>query len=147
MVIEVAPAGRDQSARERTAEELAVMGLSPNHHPMEFYRNRLNALGVVRSADLKQMRDGTPVTVAGAVIARQRPPTRSGQVVIFVTLEDETGLAEVTVFSRVYERYGPIIFGGPALLAHGRLQKKGRYGTVVIAERFEEWSRVVPGDR
>jgi error-prone DNA polymerase len=63
-----------------------------------------------------------------------RPPTKSGQTVIFITLEDETGLSEVTVFERVYRQYGPVIFSHHALLVEGELQTEGRYGVTILAD-------------
>jgi len=58
-------------------------------------------------------------------------------VVVFITAEDETGLLDITVFDRIYQQYGRAIFNHPVLVVTGRLQKKGRYGTVVVAERVE----------
>lgn len=88
------------------------------------------------SSQLDSLPDGRRVRVAGIVIARQRPPTKSGQTVIFVTLEDEAGLVEVTVFERVYQRWGKVIFASNALVVDGILQKRGRYGVVVLGSSF-----------
>jgi len=93
-------------------------------------------MGVIPRAQLDPLPDGRLVRVAGIVIARQRPPTRSGRTVIFVTLEDETGLIEVTVFERTYQQWGKVIFSSSALVVDGILQKRGRYGTLVVGERF-----------
>jgi len=76
------------------------------------------------------------VRVAGIVISRQRPPIRSGHTVIFITMEDETGLLDVTVFERAYEKWGKEIFSSSALIVDGVLQKRGRYGTVILGERL-----------
>jgi DNA polymerase III alpha subunit len=86
---------------------------------------------------LDSLPDGKRVRVAGIVISRQRPPIKSGRTVIFITMEDETGLLDVTVFERVYEKWGKVIFSNSALVVDGTLQKKGRYGTVIIGERFQ----------
>ena len=93
-------------------------------------------MSTISRAQLDPLPDGRRVRVAGIVIARQRPPTRSGRTVIFITLEDETGLIEVTVFERVYQRWGKVIFSSSALIVDGILQKRGRYGTVVLGRRF-----------
>jgi error-prone DNA polymerase len=122
--------------REAIASELAMTGISVARHPLCFARERLRKMGVMLRSQLDELPDGRWVRVAGVVIARQRPPTKSGQTVIFVTLEDETGLIEVTVFERVYQRWGKVIFSSNALVVDGILQKRGRYGTVVLGRSF-----------
>ena len=123
--------------RERVASELAMTGVSVTRHPLYFAREKLRELGVISRARLEALPDGRRVRVAGIVIARQRPPTKSGQTVVFITMEDETGLLEVTVFQRVYEQWGKVIFSHAALIVDGVLQKKGRYGTVILGQRFQ----------
>ncbi len=99
----------------------------------------MRKLGVISRSQLDSLPEGRRVRVGGIVIARQRPPTRSGQTVIFLTLEDETGLLEVTVFNRIYQRWGKVIFSSDALIVEGVLQKRGRYGTVVLGRRFQDF--------
>jgi error-prone DNA polymerase len=123
--------------REAMASELAMTGISTTRHPLCFARERLRKMGVMLRSQLDSLPDGRPVRVAGVVIARQRPPTKTGQTVIFVTLEDETGLIEVTVFERIYQRWGKVIFSSNALVIDGILQKRGRYGTVVLGRSFQ----------
>ncbi|MBE9567006.1 MAG: DNA polymerase III subunit alpha, partial [Proteobacteria bacterium] len=123
--------------REEVASELAVTGVSVKRHPLYFSRKRLRKLGVISRSQLDSLPEGRWVRVGGIVIARQRPPTRSGQTVIFLTLEDETGLIEVTVFNRIYQRWGKVIFSSDALIVEGVLQKRGRYGTVVLGQKFQ----------
>ena len=114
-----------------------MTGVAASRHPLFFARERLRKRGVVSRGQLDSLPEGAPVRVAGIVISRQRPPTKSGVTVVFITLEDETGLLDITVFDRIYQRWGAVIFANRALLVQGRLQKKGRYGTVVVAERVE----------
>ncbi len=123
--------------RETMASEMAMTGISVTDHPLCFARERLKGTGVVLRSQLEGMPDGGRVRVAGIVIARQRPPTKSGKTVIFITLEDETGLIEVTVFERVYQQWGKVIFSSNALVVDGILQKRGRYGTVVLGRSFQ----------
>jgi error-prone DNA polymerase len=123
--------------RERAASELAMTGISVTRHPLSFARERLSKMGVLNRSQLDSLPDGRRVRVAGIVIARQRPPIKSGQTVVFITLEDETGLIEVTVFERIYKQWGKVIFSNSALIADGILQKRGRYGTVVLGRRFQ----------
>ncbi len=122
--------------RERAASELAMTGISVTRHPLDFARERLRKMGVLNRSQLDSLPDGRHVRVAGIVIARQRPPIKSGQTVVFITLEDETGLIEVTVFERIYKQWGKVIFSNSALIVDGILQKRGRYGTVVLGRRF-----------
>ncbi len=123
--------------RERMAWEMAMTGISVTDHPLCFARERLREMGVLFRAQLDRLPDGRRVRVAGIVIARQRPPTKSGKTVVFLTLEDETGLIEVTIFERIYQQWGKVIFSGNALIVDGILQKRGRYGTVVMGRAFQ----------
>jgi error-prone DNA polymerase len=134
--IALAPNLPSPTQRERMASELAMTGVSVARHPLCFARERLRRMGVMLSSQLDSLPDGRRVRVAGIVIARQRPPTKSGRTVIFVTLEDEAGLVEVTVFERVYQRWGKVIFASNALVVDGILQKRGRYGVVVLGRSF-----------
>jgi len=72
----------------------------------------------------KQRPPHTPVKVAGLVIRPHRPPTRSGRTVVFFTLEDESGLLDVTVFEDIYQQYGKEIFTAAVLLAAGHLDPR-----------------------
>ncbi len=85
---------------------------------MELLRPQLE--GVLRAADLPARRNGEYVTVAGAVICRQRPGTAKG--FVFVSLEDETGISNVVVEPSFFERHRLLITGEPFLLMSGRLQ-------------------------
>jgi error-prone DNA polymerase len=123
--------------RDEVASEMAMTGISVKRHPLSFARERLKKLGLLSRAQLDELPDGRWVRVGGIVIARQRPPTKSGRTVVFVTLEDETGLVEVTVFERIYQRWGKVIFSNDVLVVDGVLQKRGRYGTVVLGRRFQ----------
>ncbi|RMH13573.1 MAG: DNA polymerase III subunit alpha, partial [Planctomycetota bacterium] len=88
------------------AEDYQSVGLSLKAHPVSFIRERLTAAGVTANRDLSDEQlcpSGRVVTVAGVVLVRQRPSTASG--VVFVTIEDETGIANLIVRPEVYERY------------------------------------------
>ncbi|MGD0111855.1 MAG: DNA polymerase III subunit alpha [Armatimonadota bacterium] len=126
-----------ETERDAVASELSMTGVSVRRHPLYFAREKLRELGVVSRSQLDRMPDGKHVKVAGVVISRQRPPIKSGRTVIFITMEDETGLLDVTVFERVYEQWGKVIYSNSCLIVDGTLQKKGRYGTVIIGERFQ----------
>ena len=83
------------------------------------------------------MKSGRRISVAGLVLVRQRPGTASG--VIFATLEDESGIANIIVWPKIFERYRGIVLGARLLKATGRLQSE--QGVIhVIAERLEDYS-------
>lgn len=102
-------------------EEFRVMGLSPDRHPMEFFRRRLDRDGVLRSSDLQERcHHKQHVRVAGMVVCRQRPPTAKG--FAFLTMEDEYGMMNVIIPPRLYEAERYLIRQEPLLLFDGVLQ-------------------------
>ncbi len=101
--------------------DLWATGLSPDSYPTEFFRSRLDALGVVPAARLSALANGAAVKVGGLVTHRQRPATAKG--VVFVNLEDETGLVNVICPMAVWQRYGQVARTSPALLVRGKLEK------------------------
>jgi len=112
------------SAAEEVLADYRTTGLSLGAHPLEFLRPGLNELGVVQAARLKTAPNGKPVSVAGIVLVRQRPATAKG--ITFVTLEDETGQANLIIRSAVWKRNRRAALGATVLLAHGRLQRQDR---------------------
>jgi error-prone DNA polymerase len=112
------------------AWEYELMGLAPGDHVMSLYREELRAQGVLCSAELEARRDGEQVRVAGWAAVRQRPPTAKGHV--FITLEDEEGLANLIVRPGVYERYREALRNAPLLGVEGRLQREGRAMSVLV---------------
>ena len=81
--------------------ELEVLGIDATRHIVSFFEPLLRDLGVTRAKDLRRKRGGTRVMVAGVKVASQTPAIRSGQRIIFLTLDDATGPVEVTVFESV----------------------------------------------
>ncbi len=111
------------SAAEEISADYAATGLSVRGHPMAVVRPSLRS-GEVRTArELGRMPDRAPVEVAGMVIVRQRPETAKG--IVFVSLEDETGIANLVVMPDVYQRFRPVVRGSPFLLARGRVERNG----------------------
>jgi error-prone DNA polymerase len=119
------PGLSDFTYRERLAWEWAAMRFSPDAHPMELYRPSLDEAGVLPCAALQNAAEGAVVTVAGLVLRPHRPPTPSGQVVVYLTLEDETGLAQVTVPPDAYEHTGADIFGEAIVAIRGIAERQG----------------------
>jgi error-prone DNA polymerase len=116
-----APPLPGMSPTELNRADLWATGLSPDSYPTELLRPQLDALGVVLAADLGRLADGAAVTIGGLVTHRQRPMTAKG--VVFVNLEDETGLVNVICPLPVWERFGQVARSAPGLLVRGRLEK------------------------
>jgi error-prone DNA polymerase len=124
----------DFTEREKCALEWRSLGFSPTRHPMEFRRKGLRRDGVLTCAEAKAAREGSWARVAGIAVRPHTPPTKSGQRVMFVTLADETGLLDVTVFPRTYEGYGEQLFETGTAIVEGRMND--RRGLALIAERI-----------
>lgn len=105
----------------------------PTPHPDAWVRPP----GVILNADLAQPPNGARVVVAGLVLIRQRPGTAKG--VIFVTLEDETGICNVIVWRKLYEQYRRAVISGRCLRVTGRVQRDNGV-THVVAEQVEDIS-------
>lgn len=117
---------------EKVQMNYDILGLTPLCHPLAFYREKLTKVRVRRSTELASLPNNTIVRVAGVAVVCMRPPTKSGAVVVFITLEDEYGLADCVVFPKVYDQYGTIIFDNPALIIEGKLQKMGNGISVIV---------------
>ena len=116
-------------------EDYRRLSLSLKAHPTSFMRARLAARGILRSEALASAKSGERVTVAGLVLVRQRPGTAKG--VIFMTLEDETGVANVIVWPKAFERLRAIVLGARFVAVTGKLQNE--QGVVhVVADRMED---------
>ena len=105
---------------ERLMADYAGTSLTIGPHPLALRRAELALRGVLRAIDLPHGRHGRRVRVAGAVITRQRPGTAKG--FVFLTLEDETGIANVIVTPDLFTEYRRAIVGEPYLLVEGILQ-------------------------
>jgi error-prone DNA polymerase len=134
---ERAPGLREYTEAERVRAELQVTGLDISRHLLSFYEPLLADLGVVRAGELRHRRGGERVMVAGVKVSSQTPAVRSGQRIIFLTLDDATGPVEVTVFERVQERCARTVFHGFLLAVWGRLRRTGIGGVSIAAE--EVW--------
>jgi error-prone DNA polymerase len=108
------------TTEERLVADFQGTGMTVGPHPMAYYRSVLNELGVLRASDLASVRNGTYVRVAGAVIARQRPGTAKG--FVFLSLEDETGIANAIITPDLFGENRFTVVGGKFLLVAGRLQ-------------------------
>ncbi len=119
---------------EEVVEDYVAMRLSLRAHPMELLRSGLP--GLTPHAQLPAVPPGR-VSVCGLVITRQRPGTASG--VIFLTLEDETGVSNIIVWPKVYERFRRVVMGGRLLRVTGRIQREGIV-VHILADQIEDLS-------
>ncbi len=116
-------------------EDYRRLSLSLKAHPTSFMRTRLAARGVLRSDALPSAKTGERVTVAGLVLVRQRPGTAKG--VIFMTLEDEAGVANVIVWPKAFERLRAVVLGARFVAVTGKLQNEQNV-IHVVADRMED---------
>jgi error-prone DNA polymerase len=110
------------NTEERLVADYAGTGLTVGKHPMHYRRQDLRSSNVLSASELRQRRDGEYVKAAGCVIARQRPGTAKG--FIFISMEDETGIANVIVTPDLYERERLTVVRSKFLLAEGVLQNQ-----------------------
>ena len=106
---------------EHVIHDYRSLGLSLKAHPLAFLRERLDRIGVTPNARLTSVPDGSRVSVAGLVLVRQRPGKGNA---IFLTLEDEKGIANIIVWARMFERFRPIIMGAKFVRVSGALQSR-----------------------
>ena len=123
----------EMSPLEETIADFQTSGMSAGPHPIAYARDHLKAHGVTPNAVLENLPAGRRVRFAGSVIVRQRPGTAQGM--LFVTLEDETGMAQALVTPDLLQEHRQVIVGSPGLIIEGILQRKD--GSMSIkAERF-----------
>jgi error-prone DNA polymerase len=122
---------------ERLVADFRGTGLTVGPHPMTYRRAELKQRGVRAAIELAKLPDGTRVRVAGAVIARQRPGTAKG--FVFLSLEDETGIANAIITPQLFERDHTVVVHHPFLLIEGTLQNQDN----VVSVKVE---RVLPLD-
>jgi len=118
----------------RVALDLRLTYVSTTVNPFSFWRARMRELGVTPSTGLYGYKDGETVRVAGIVVARARPPTRSGKTAIFISLEDEFGLVDTAIFEETYQRCGHALYSSPVLCIEGRLMREGALDLSVTAQ-------------
>jgi error-prone DNA polymerase len=122
---------------EQVFADYRTSGLSLKGHPVGFFREQLTAIRVTPASELDGVHDGRHVRVAGIVLIRQRPGTARG--ITFVTLEDETGVANLVIKPPIWDRYYQIARRSPAWIAHGCLEN--REGVIhLVVSRLEDLS-------
>ena len=122
---------------EHVVLDYATLRLSLKAHPISFLRSRFATQRITSHAELKSLENGRQVTLAGLVLVRQRPGTASG--VIFATLEDETGIANIIIWPKLYEKRRRVVLTSRLLFVRGRIQKEGIV-IHVVADDLEDWT-------
>ncbi len=127
-------------------EDYGSVGLTLRDHPVAFLRDELRAQGMIACADLERVRDGRRVVVPGLVLVRQKPGSAKG--VMFITIEDETGIANLILWPSVFERQRRLVLTSSMIGCHGQVQKESGV-THVIVERLVDLSGLLRqvGDR
>jgi error-prone DNA polymerase len=128
---------------EHVVNDYRTLRLSLKAHPMSFLRARVRQARIAACADLNQMRDGAWVGVAGVVLVRQRPGSAAG--VVFMTIEDETSVANAVIWPKVLERERMVVMGARLVVVHGRIQRHEDIIHVVAArlEDRSDWLRLL----
>ncbi len=129
---------------EQVVEDYESLGFSLRAHPVSLLRAPLDALGISPNRRLSNAANNQRIKVAGLVLVRQRPGTASG--VIFMTLEDETGIANIVVWPKVFETFRRIVLTSRLIAIDGTLQREGLV-IHVIAERALDLSHLLNGLR
>ncbi len=134
-IAEATPLLRKPSEGEDVIADYAHLGLTLGRHPLALLRERLDQLRFVTAAAIGQARHGDRIRTAGLVVTRQRPGTATG--VVFVTLEDETGVINLIVWSSLVETQRRELLGARLLGVDGEVQREGEV-IHVIAKRLED---------
>ena len=126
----------------RPAEEVVAdyetLRLSLKAHPMHFLRARMAQAGALTAQAIGRAGEGARVAAAGVVLVRQRPGSAKG--VVFLTIEDETGVVNIVVWPKVFARERPLVMGARLVLVRGRIQRSDGV-THLVADGFEDRTR------
>jgi error-prone DNA polymerase len=120
---------------EHVVHDYKTLSLSLKAHPVSFLRQKLRALNILSSEELKTKKDGDAVKVAGLVLVRQRPGTASG--ICFMTIEDETGDANLVVFPKLFDHYRKEILNARLIMVEGKLQVDGIVVHVIVDKCYD----------
>lgn len=141
MVAEVAEPAivlRPMAAGREVVEDYGHTGLSLRRHPVSFLRADLAKRRIVTCSEAMGSRDRRWLEAAGIILVRQRPGSAKG--VMFITLEDESGIANVVVWQKVFERFRRAILSSGMIAVHGRIQREGEV-VHLVAHRITDLSR------
>ena len=127
---------------EHVISDYQTIRLSLKAHPMHFLRAHYERLKFVTAEQLTQLRDGKRLSMAGVVLIRQRPGTSKG--VVFITIEDETGIANLVVWPHVFEKQRKIVMGARLMAVHGIVQRDPDSEVIhVVAAQLEDHTQLL----
>ncbi len=143
---EPAVALRPMTAGGEVVEDYGHVGLTLRSHPVSFLRGDLRRQRIVPCADAMQARDGRWLKAAGLVLVRQMPGSAKG--VMFITIEDETGIANLVIWPKVFEKQRRVILSARMMAVHGRIQREGEV-VHLVAHKLTDLSPALAsvGDR
>ena len=118
------------SKMEQVIQDYGTTALSLKAHPVSLIRDQLNRLRITPTGSLAGMKNGRAVNVCGLITVRQRPGTAKG--VLFITIEDETGFANLVVWAKIFDKYRHVILQSKLLMVSGKLQVEGEVVHVVV---------------
>ena len=130
----------EMTASEHVVQDYHATALSLKAHPVSFLREKLDRFNIIPTERLAHLQNGALIKVAGLVLVRQRPGTSKG--VLFMTIEDETGCANLVIFPNLFEKYRREILRSKLIMVAGRLQKEGEV-IHLIAEAFQDYSKLL----
>jgi error-prone DNA polymerase len=125
---------------EHVIADYRSTGLSLKAHPLRFLRPRLAAEAVLSCAEACGKKEGARVALAGVVLVRQRP---GGGEVVFITIEDETGIANIVVWASLLEKYRRAVVASRILQVRGRVQRSAEGVVHIIADALENRSELI----
>jgi error-prone DNA polymerase len=131
---------RPMTAGSEVVEDYGHVGLTLRNHPVSFLRGDLRRQRIVTCAETMQARDGRWLQTAGLVLVRQMPGSAKG--VVFITIEDETGIANLVIWPKLYERQRRVILSAGMLAVHGRIQREGEV-VHLVAHRVSDLSNAL----
>lgn len=123
------------SASEHVVYDYAATSLSLKAHPVSFVREKLEQLHIVSTTSLATCKDGSSIKVAGLVLVRQRPGTAGG--ICFMTIEDETGVANLVIFQSLFETYRKEILQSRLIMVEGKVQIEGEVIHVIVKRCYD----------
>jgi error-prone DNA polymerase len=132
----------EMNLSQHVLEDYKSTGLSLKAHPVSFIRNKLSELQVTANKEIVNLTNGSYIKVSGLVLVRQRPGTASG--ICFITIEDETGIANLVVFEKLFTKYRKEIVRSRFLMVEGTVQKEGEVIHIIVKRCYNLTGLLMP---
>lgn len=129
--------------RARVYNEAISMKVFCHAHPLSVIRPSLSKENIIKATDLRRLPTGSIVKVIGLLIIVHTPPTKSGKRVMFLTMEDESGLMNIVVFPKAQKGFARTILTSQVLAVQGKLQRQGAKGisiSIIMEKALQNWS-------